>query len=137
MGIFGDHLVHPSIREFSGHSRGYGAGAFAYALRRKGAARLMDVVVEKGMKQAVDWFLFDQFGDMVSYHLDPMMAMSPHGKDRDSDNDQEYPQVWSLSGQGHHGKDSSHLSLSSCRHDRYGYCCRSTFKKAFPLQVCL
>jgi len=93
MSIYGDPLVHPSIREFTSHTRGYGAGAFAYALRTKGAARLLEIVEQKGIQQAVDWFLFDQFGNMVSYHLDPMMAMSPHGNDRDSDNDQEYPQV--------------------------------------------
>jgi hypothetical protein len=91
--IYGDISVWPGIRQFSGRSRTFGAGAFAYVLRKAGALDLLSVVRAKGIQQAVDWFLFEQFPAMVCYYLDPPLAWTPSEASRDSDNDEEYPQA--------------------------------------------
>ncbi|CAN0113145.1 unnamed protein product, partial [Discosporangium mesarthrocarpum] len=69
-------------------NRSFGTGAFAYVLRKKGAIRLVELALQKGIQQAVDWFMFDQFGELVCYKADPPLARTPEGVGRDTDNTQ-------------------------------------------------
>ena len=47
----------------------------------------------KRIQQAVDWFIFESIADgsLVAFKCSPMLAHSPEGEGRDSDNDQTYP----------------------------------------------
>ena len=124
LNVYGDLAVHPGVRQFSGVSRAHGAGAFAYVLRKKGAQELLEVVRTQGVQQAIDWFLFERFGDMVCYYASPPLVEAPAGRGRDSDNAEDYPQVRLLlqhresspMGAGEEPPPSSRLFITSPAH---------------------
>lgn len=91
--IYGDFWVHEGVKQFTHVPRFYGAGAFAYAVRRKGVESLLASVYRDGVMQAIDWFMFEQFSHFPCYFLDPPLASAPKGQGIDSDNNEEYPQV--------------------------------------------
>lgn len=96
MDLYGDMDIHGGIgiRNFNDVTRTFGAGAFAYVIRKKGAEDLMKAVESQGVQQAIDWFLFDRFGEMVSYYIHPPLVYAPAGLGRDSDvSSTDYPQA--------------------------------------------
>ncbi|GMH86989.1 hypothetical protein TrST_g1496 [Triparma strigata] len=96
--IYGDETVFVvggavNVQRMSREMRVHGAGAFALLLRPRAAKLLLERARSLSMQQAVDWFIFDAVADgsLVGFKCSPMLASSPEGEGRDSDNDQQYP----------------------------------------------
>jgi len=85
-----ENSILPLIK-FSASKRTFGAGAFAYLLRKRAARKLLQLTREIGIQQAIDWWLIDRYDiDLVAYKVQPALAISPQGEGRDSDNDEAY-----------------------------------------------
>jgi GR25 family glycosyltransferase involved in LPS biosynthesis len=80
------------VQRMSTEGRAHGAGAFAMLVRPRGARKLRELAERRSIMQAVDWFIFDAVasGEITAYKIKPMVAVSPEGDGRDSDNDQGY-----------------------------------------------
>ena len=80
------------VQKMSTEGRVHGAGAFAILVRPRGARILRELALKNSIHQAVDWFIFDAIasGALTAYKCLPMIATSPEGDERDSDNNEEY-----------------------------------------------
>ncbi|KAH8060689.1 procollagen galactosyltransferase [Aureococcus anophagefferens] len=52
------------VKRFSARQRSYGAGAFAYVLRPRTARWLLDAARDRGIQQAVDWWIVEKFDEL-------------------------------------------------------------------------
>lgn len=81
-----DILINPEILLFSGERRTRGGGTFGYIIRKKGAKKLIDLANKKKIQQAVDWFLIEQFSDLVCYKTKNDLVFSSIAEEsKDSD----------------------------------------------------
>ena len=93
--LYDDRSVHGGLLyELSADSRAFGGGLFAYVLRKRGAAALLDAVRRAGgIHQEVDWFAFEQFASLRCYRTAHRLATADIRTERDSNINEEYPQM--------------------------------------------
>ncbi|KAH8069922.1 procollagen galactosyltransferase [Aureococcus anophagefferens] len=103
------------VKRFSARQRSYGAGAFAYVLRPRTARWLLDAARDRGIQQAVDWWIVEKFDELVAYKASPQLAASPAGDGRDSDNNEFYDQDRLLLDEGAGAADFDGFALSAPR----------------------
>lgn len=85
--IKGDYLVHDNIKCFSGEPRKRGGGMFGFLIRKKCAAKLIDLAKENGIRQPVDWFLIEQYDKLCCYRCinDIIISTPTFRGNKDSD----------------------------------------------------
>ena len=103
------------VKRFSARQRSYGAGAFAYVLRPRTARWLLEAARDRGIQQAVDWWIVEKFDELVAYKASPQLAASPAGDGRDSDNNEFYDQDRLLLDEGAGAADFDGFALSAPR----------------------
>ena len=77
--IYGDQRVQPGVEAFrSSILRTYGGGTFGYAIRKKGARKLLARSRAVGISQAIDFFMIDaaSAGAGVAYKLRPLLVLT-------------------------------------------------------------
>lgn len=71
-----DVYVHEGIIKLGGGKRLRGGGTFGYLIRKKGAIKLLNCVKHYQIKQAIDWFMIEQFDKAVFYKCEPELVFS-------------------------------------------------------------
>ena len=69
--LYHDRWVWENAKRFSGSPRSNGGSTFAYALRRKGAMKLLKKVESTRVHEPIDWFMIDLFDTLVAYKAVP------------------------------------------------------------------
>ncbi len=85
--INGDIMKYDSIKQFSGHKRLNGGGTFAYLIKKKAANKLIEIADTDGIRQAIDWFIIEQFDKITSYICKPTIITSLAAHDGNIDSD--------------------------------------------------
>ena len=85
--IEGDYQIHEGIKKFSGEKRLNGGGTFAYLIRKSGAEKLIRIADTDGIRQAIDWFMIEQFDKLNCYKCNPELitSLSTFAGNNDSD----------------------------------------------------
>jgi len=86
---FGDIKISDKLIRFSDNMRKNGGGTFGYLLRKKGAMKLVQLALKYKIQQAVDFFMIEQFDEIVCYKAQPELvfsAMANNGGDSDVQN---------------------------------------------------
>lgn len=71
-----DTKVSDKLIQFSADKRLNGGGTFSYIIRKRGAKKLFDLANKKSIQQAIDWFMIEQFGEVVAYKCEPELVFS-------------------------------------------------------------
>ena len=86
---YNDKKVSDSLIRFSGERRLNGGGTFGYLIRKRGARKYIELANKKKIQQAIDWFMIEQFDEVVSYKATPELIFSkvynPNDKNDSSD----------------------------------------------------
>jgi len=82
-----DTMIHDVIKQFSGNKRLNGGGTFAYLIKKRGANKLIEIADTDGIRQAVDWFMIEQFDKIVCYTCKPTIITSLAAHDGNTDSD--------------------------------------------------
>jgi len=85
--INGDIMKHEEIKQFCKHKRLNGGGTFAYLIKKRAANRLIEIADTDGIRQAIDWFMIEQFDKVVSYVCKPTIIKSLAAHDGNTDSD--------------------------------------------------
>jgi GR25 family glycosyltransferase involved in LPS biosynthesis len=79
------------LYKFDGDTiRTFGAGAFAYMIRAKGALKLLQLAQKDHIQQPIDWFLFDNFHRLNVYGLNENLVTSQVAKNSTMDSDIQF-----------------------------------------------
>ena len=62
-----DEILNDKVLKLSGEPRTRGGGTFGYFIRKSGASKLLTIVNEFGIQQAIDWFLIEHYDKFVAY----------------------------------------------------------------------
>lgn len=71
-----DTTINDKLIKFSGDKRLHGGGTFAYIVRKRGARKLIQLANKHKIQQAIDWFMIEQFDEVVSYKCEPELIFS-------------------------------------------------------------
>ena len=85
--IDGDIIIHEGIKKFCGEKRVNGGGTFGYLIRKSGAKKLITIADTDGIRQAIDWFMIEQFDKVCSYKCNPSLVTSLSTFDGNNDSD--------------------------------------------------
>ena len=84
-----DSKVSDSLIRFSGDKRVNGGGTFAYLIRKKGARKFVEQVKKNKIQQAIDWFMIEQFDNVVCYKATPELIVSKVHNEKSGDKDSD------------------------------------------------
>lgn len=73
---YGDVKISNKLIKLSDKVRNRGGGAFAYLIRKKGARKLIENAFKYKIQQAIDFWMIEQFDDVISYKCDPELVFS-------------------------------------------------------------
>lgn len=82
-----DVMIYEGIKKFSGEKRLNGGGTFGYLIRKSGAKKLITIADTDGIRQAIDWFMIEQFDKICTYKCNPSLVTSLSTFDGNSDSD--------------------------------------------------
>ena len=82
-----DIMIYEGIKKFSGEKRINGGGTFGYLIRKSGAKKLITIADTDGIRQAIDWFMIEQFDKVCSYKCNPSLVSSLSTFDGNNDSD--------------------------------------------------
>jgi len=85
---FNDVKISDKLIRFSNEPRDRGGGTFGYIIRKKAAKKLVENALKYKIQQAIDWFMIEQFDEIVSYKAEPELifsAMANNDPKSDSD----------------------------------------------------
>ncbi len=71
-----DTKINDKLIRFSGDKRLRGGGTFGYFIRKRGARKLIDLALKHKIRQAIDWFMIEQFDTVVCYKATPELIFS-------------------------------------------------------------
>ena len=84
-----DTMINNQLIKFSKDKRLHGGGTFAYLIRKRGARKLVELANKYKMQQAVDWFMIEQFDEVISYKCEPELIFSEiNGNETDVQNNE-------------------------------------------------
>jgi len=71
-----DIKISDKLIQFSDNPRNRGGGTFGYFIRKKAAIKLIQNASKYKIQQAIDWFMIEQFDDIISYKCEPELIFS-------------------------------------------------------------
>jgi hypothetical protein len=80
-------MIYEGIKKFSGEKRINGGGTFGYLIRKSGAKKLITIADTDGIRQAIDWFMIEQFDKVCTYKCNPSLVTSLSTFDGNNDSD--------------------------------------------------
>jgi GR25 family glycosyltransferase involved in LPS biosynthesis len=86
---YNDKKISDKLIRFSDEARNRGGGTFGYIIRKKAAEKLVQLALKYKIQQAVDFFIIEQFDEIVCYKAEPELiysAMANNGGDSDVQN---------------------------------------------------
>ena len=86
---YNDKKISDKLIRFSDEARNRGGGTFGYIIRKKAAEKLVQLALKYKIQQAVDFFIIEQFDEIVCYKCEPesvFSAMANNGGDSDVQN---------------------------------------------------
>jgi glycosyl transferase family 25 len=82
-----DKKVNDMLIEFSSEKRLHGGGTFAYFIRKRGALKMLKCADKYGIQQAIDWFMIEQYDEVVCYKFEPELIFSKVATTQNDDSD--------------------------------------------------
>ena len=73
---FGDVKISDKLIRLSDQTRINGGGAFAYLIRKSAAKKLIENSKKYKIQQAIDFWMIEQFDDIISYKCHPELIFS-------------------------------------------------------------
>jgi len=73
---FNDVKVSDKLIRFSSEMRLNGGGTFAYLIRKRAAEKLVKNALKYKIQQPIDWFMIEQFDEIVTYKCEPELVFS-------------------------------------------------------------
>jgi GR25 family glycosyltransferase involved in LPS biosynthesis len=73
---YNDVKISDKLIKLSDETRNRGGGAFAYLIRKSGARKLVENSLKYKIQQAVDFWIIEQFDDVISYKCEPELVFS-------------------------------------------------------------
>ena len=73
---FNDVKFSDKLIKFSSEMRLNGGGTFGYLIRKKAAEKLVQLALKYKIQQPIDWFMIEQFDEIICYKCEPELVFS-------------------------------------------------------------